>query len=440
MSEDNAFEYPQKATAWTFVIFLTLAYILSYLDRSILGLLIEDIKGELRFEDGYVGILTGPAFGLFYATFGLPLGFLADRTHRTKIVGIGVLFWSFATIATGLAHDFTGLFIARMCVGIGEASLGPCALSIIGDSFSPKERGRPISIYSTSLSLGSGLAGLIGGNVLAWSKAGNTMDWPVLGELTAWRDTLIIVGLPGIIIGLIFLLLPEPSRQTKSNEGGNFGDVFQFVKSRYQIILGIFVLVSVSTIIAYSHTFLASAFFRKFELEPKDFGKINGTINLFVGPLSILLLGYLVDVLRKKGKNKIALQIHFASFISAIIFNGLGLLSPSKEIAFVVFAFGTAALAGITVTGIIALLDVIAPNFRGQVTGLYYMFISLSGLFLGPTSVGFLSSKVFGEQNLHFAVAIIPVIYGIIPLFLMPKIYQSYSSILSINQVKQNGQ
>ena len=123
--------YPSPLRGWSLTLLLTLAYILSYVDRSILGLLIQPIKADLGISDEQVGLLIGLAFGLFYATIGVPLGWLADRARRTWIVASGITLWSAATAVSGLAASFAQLFAARMAVGVGEATLSPCAMSLV---------------------------------------------------------------------------------------------------------------------------------------------------------------------------------------------------------------------------------------------------------------------------------------------------------------------
>jgi len=147
-------------SGWITVAFLTIAYLFSFIDRWILGLLIEPIKADLGLTDTQIGLLLGPAFAIFYATMGLPLGWLADRRNRVRIVAVGIGLWSIATAASGLAKSFIHLFIARMSIGVGEATLSPCAMSIISDSFPREKRSRPIAVYTTALSLGAGLASL----------------------------------------------------------------------------------------------------------------------------------------------------------------------------------------------------------------------------------------------------------------------------------------
>jgi len=210
----DAESQPQSSLAygWLTVGLLTIAYVFSFIDRYVLGLLIEPIKADLGLTDTQIGLLLGPAFAIFYATMGLPLGWLADRKNRVKIVAIGIAVWSIATAASGLARNFTHLFVARMSIGVGEATLSPCAMSIISDSFPPEKRSRPIAVYTMALSVGAGFASLLGAGVLTWAKSGGTMTLPGIGELMPWQATFFIVGLPGLILSVLFFLLREPAR------------------------------------------------------------------------------------------------------------------------------------------------------------------------------------------------------------------------------------
>jgi len=168
---DQTKSYPSQRYAWFLVVLLTIAYVLSFIDRYILGLLVEPIKADLGFTDTQIGLLMGPAFGFVYAVGGLFLGWLADHKRRTLVVAVGVGVWSLATAMTGLAKSFLHVFLARMSVGIGEASLSPSAMSMIKDSFAPENRGKPIAFYTAALSLGAGIASLITATYLGKDRA-----------------------------------------------------------------------------------------------------------------------------------------------------------------------------------------------------------------------------------------------------------------------------
>ena len=204
--------YPSAAAGWFLVVMFTIAYIFSYVDRSILGLLIEPIKAEFGLSDRSIGWLLS-AFTLIYGFVGIFMGWLIDRGKRIWIVSIGVALWSAATVATGTAKNFAQLFAARMGVGVGEATLSPATFSMIGDSFPTEKRGKPIAFYSSALPIGAGLASLLSGAIIAWTAASGSQTLPFFGELSSWRFTLIIVGLPGLVLALFFLFLKEPGRR-----------------------------------------------------------------------------------------------------------------------------------------------------------------------------------------------------------------------------------
>jgi MFS family permease len=248
------------------VILMTVAYMFSFIDRYILGLLIDPIKADLGLSDTQIGLLLGPAFAIFYATMGLPLGYLADRVKRVWIVAIGVFVWSLATVASGFAQKFSQLFIARMGVGVGEATLSPCAISMITDSFSKKDRGKPIGFYTMGMSLGPAVAYLSGAAVLIWAQSVDLVNLPIIGEISPWQLAFIIVGLPGIVLAVLIAMLREPQRTSHKNQNDEeeikITEALKFFIEK-RSALGSFILPAcVMTTIAYSHAWLAPMFER----------------------------------------------------------------------------------------------------------------------------------------------------------------------------------
>ena len=128
------------AANWTLFV-LTAAYVLSFIDRQIISLLVEPMRADLEITDFQIGLLQGLAFAVFYTIMGIPIARLADKYNRKSIIAAGVFFWSLMTAACGLAKNFTSLFLFRMGVGVGEAALSPAAFSILSDSY-PPNRGR----------------------------------------------------------------------------------------------------------------------------------------------------------------------------------------------------------------------------------------------------------------------------------------------------------
>ncbi|WP_427968248.1 MFS transporter [Altererythrobacter sp.] len=191
---------------------LVLVYVINFIDRQILAILAEDIKADLGVSDAQLGFLFGTAFAVFYATFGVAFGRLADVWNRKKLITVGLGFWSLMTVASGLTRSFLPLAFCRFGVGIGEASATPAAFSMLYDYFSPKVRTTVLSIYSGGVYIGMGLGLFLGGSILeAWAAA-----WPHPAQapfgLRGWQVAFMVVGLPGLIMALWVSTLREPVR------------------------------------------------------------------------------------------------------------------------------------------------------------------------------------------------------------------------------------
>ena len=415
--------YPSAAAGWFLVVMLTVGYIFSFVDRYILGLLIEPIKAEFDLSDRSIGWLLS-AFTLVYGFVGIFMGWLVDRGKRLWIVSIGVALWSVATVATGMAKNFVQLFTARMGVGIGEATLSPATFSMIGDSFPTEKRGKPIAFYSAALPIGAGLASLLSGAVIAWTASSGSQSLPYFGELSPWRYTMIIVGLPGLLLALIFLLMKEPARRpaaASSNviSGSGFTDALRYLWDNKALYIGFVLVICAMTAIAYSHGFLAPTFERTWGWSPQKYAYVNGIALLLIGPLNMMIVGSISDWWTKKGVKDASLRILYIGFFIMIPSGVIPLFMPTAELAFLVLCINTIGIGMVSAIGITSLLIITPAQIRGQVVALYYLAISWFGS-LGPIVAGELSSGVFGEDNLRYAVAAIPVIFAIAPLLMMP--------------------
>ena len=442
MNQANTAPYPRAKTAWYMVILLTLAYIISYVDRIVLGLLVDPIQKDLGVSDAQMGYLLGPAFGIFYATMGLPLGWMADRKRRVTIVTCGIAIWSAATAFCGLARSYVHLFLMRMTVGVGEATLSPCSMSMIADSFPIEKRGRAIAVYSTALSLGAFIAYLLGGAVLELMESADRVVFPIIGEIRPWQGVFIIVGLPGLLLALLMMSVREPVRRDlKKGDSSKFRDMLKYVAARPLTFITFMLPFCLMTTIAYAHFWLPTGWIRTFGWETTDFAYVKAFVTLAAGPGTVLIAGALSDrfVVRKRTDAPLIIAI-----VGVMVMVPSGILifvMPNSTLAFVMLGIHLVGIATTTATGVTALLMITPAQFRGQIVAIYYMCISITGLMLGPTTVGVLSDlfskgtigidfidRIFhtlmpiplGDQGLAYAFTAVPLIYGIPVALLAP--------------------
>ncbi len=197
--------------AWYVVGVLTLLYAFSFIDRQIFSLLVGPLRRDLHIGDAKMSLLIGFRFALFYTFFGIPLGRLADIYSRRLIIATGLVLWSGFTASCGLAQTFETMLLLRMGVGVGEAALSPAAYSLITDYF-PRERlATALSVYSMGIYVGSGMAYLLGGLVVAYASTQAMWTIPLLGAVHPWQIIFLMVGLPGIAVAPLLFTVNEPA-------------------------------------------------------------------------------------------------------------------------------------------------------------------------------------------------------------------------------------
>ena len=183
---------------WIVLVALTFVYVLNFLDRQLLGILAKPIQDSLHITDGQLGLIGGLYFAFFYCFIAIPVGWLADRTHRVGVLSLACAIWSGATMACGFAANYTQLVVARMLVGFGEAGGVPPSYAIITDTFPPGKRGTAFGIYNLGPPIGAALGIAFGASIAA------AFDW---------RDAFIAIGVVGIVTAAIVpFIIREPKR------------------------------------------------------------------------------------------------------------------------------------------------------------------------------------------------------------------------------------
>jgi len=433
----NNKQYPKPTYSWTLVILLTIAYVSSFMDRYIIGLLVDPIKETTGASDTTMGFLAS-AFNLTYALIALPMGMLIDRRSRTKIVAIGIFLWSLATLWTGMAKTLVQLFLARMSVGVGEAVLSPASFSMIGDSFPKEKRGLPIAVYSMALILGSALANILASVILPWAEGFGQITMPVFGDLETWQFIFIIVGLPGFLLSLIFLFFREPPRiESSPREGAKQSDAFVYIWKKAPTFFTFVSIFMCMVAIAYGGFFNAPLFDRTWGWDPATYARYNGLSLLLVSPAVYLFFGWLSDRGMAKGIKDMPLKIAIAGLLimvpAAVIFP----LLSNVWAAFGVNVICNIGIGMVSVTGVNALLNIVPGDIRGVVVAAYYFMISFIGGQLSPPLIGWINDAFYAGEGLRYAMAIYPIIFGLPVILLAPWTLKFYRRELKVFEAEQ---
>lgn len=411
-------DYPPAPYAWYVVGVLTLAYMVSFLDRQVMALLIDPIRGDLGLSDTQISLLLGLAFSIFYTVLGIPIGRLADRRSRRGIIAVGITIWCFMTAACGLARNFWQLFLARVGVGVGEAALNPSALSMISDYFPRESRGQAISVYNMGVSLGAGIAYIVGGWIIGIVKSSPPVELPVVGELFAWQTVFLVVGLPGLLIALLMITVREPPRKgriTITDASGretqqiSIAETLRFLGMRWRTYSTHMLGMSVVTIIGYGLFFwVPTLFIRTWNWEITEISYAYGFVNLICGPLGVTIAGTIADRRYKRGVKDSLMRTCLGFMLVFIPASAIAPLMPTGELAILVLIPSAIGGAAVTATGAAALMMYTPNQLRAQVTALYYFVINVLGLTLGPTAVALVTDYGFGDDlALRYSLAIV---------------------------------
>ena len=392
------------AYAWYVVAVLVLAQAFSFLDRMIMGLLVGPIRASFQISDTQYSLLAGLAFSLFYSIMGLPLARIADSKSRRNLIAAGVAVWSVMTALCGLARGFWSLFIARTGVGVGEATLAPGAYSMIADYFPKRILARALSVYMIGVTLGSGVAYMLGGAVVAYLDDIDQVVLPLLGSMQGWQLTFFIVGLPGILVSMLLVAsVREPRRRgvgLDSAESIPLAEVVQYLWRRRRAFAGHIFGISIFIMVVYALNLWGPTYFiRIFGYSPAEAGWVFGLVMIGAGTAGLLLAGSVADAWMQRGTQDAYVRTILLSII-CITPCAVTLGFTTNEIVGIV-AMGLAVFFSACQGGIAGgTLQLMTPNrMRGQVIAIYMLVANLIGLGLGPTVVAATTDYVFGYDE-----------------------------------------
>ena len=361
------------AYAWYALGLLTLVYVLNFLDRTLIYILFTPIKKEMAFSDLQLALLGTTSFVIFYTALGIPFGRLSDRVVRKNMIAGGLAVWSLFSGLTGFAKGFWTMFFCRLMVGVGEATLGPAALSLLSDYFPPSMRATVQGIYSSGIAIGSGLAFFLGG-------------W--LGQSYGWRWAFYFLGFPGLLLAVIVFFLREQRRgQTEvaavRYTSKDWKILFQSVPLRY-LYLGyaLFGLASNNLGI-----WVPSFFVRAHGMSLVLIGTVAGILSIAVGVPVTIFGGYASDRFRRFGKGGRMLFSMCAALASIPLW--LALLFSDNTALLLILNFVLFGLA-LSWLGPAAadVHDIAGPHLRGLGIGIYFSTVNLVAYGVGSPVIG----------------------------------------------------
>lgn len=394
-------DWPRPAYAWYVVAVLTLAYVVSMVDRQILSLLVEPVKADLGINDTAFGLLHGFAFGLFYTLVGVPIAWLADRANRRNIIVSGVFLWSLMTAACGLARGFGTLFLARMGVGVGEAALSPAVLSILADTF-PRERlSAPVSLYTMGAFWGTGMAYVLGGAVVQLVTDQPVTALPLVGEVRSWQLAFFVVAVPGLLLLPLLFTLREPSRRgTVATTGTEAAaGLAEFVRANWRALLSLYAGFSLLVLITVTlFAWTPATFMRRFGWTAPEIGYGFGLVVFCAGSIGINLGGWATDRLASAGRADAPLQVGIASLLVLAPLVALMTNAESGSLGLALCVPVILVLAFPAGAGMAAIQMIVPNRTRARMTALFVLASNLTAM-LGPMLVGLCTDFLFGDPG-----------------------------------------
>jgi len=400
---------------------LTLMYVMSFIDRQIIGILSPFIQAELDFTDGQLGWLKGLAFAFLYAIVGIPIAWLADRYSRKKIITISLIAWSGFTALTGMSSSFLSMFLARMGVGIGEAGGSPPSHSIISDLYPKEKRASALGVYSLGIPIGIGFSYLLAG---------------ALVESLGWRGTLIFLGVAGIGLALILaLVIKEPKRgqldgdnlQLKTVGVGESIMTLAKIPSWFAMCMGIaWVSFGGYAVSAWGVDYILR--FKPEYLPNPDNNNFKwlmfwlGMIHLFGYGAGTYFGAVITEKLAKK-------NVSFYGILpGAVLVIGVPALMAAFWVQSVPLHLALITVyllsAGVYLGPSFAVAQTLAPiNMRAMSTALFFLILNIIALGGGPTLVGVLSERLTEQHGqvhalrLAITTLIVPYALSVIAFF-----------------------
>lgn len=385
-SPSDSTEQASAGYAWFVVFALSLLQIGSYIDRAVINLLVEPMRRDFQINDTDASLLLGFAFAMFYAVTAVPIGRLADTHKRTTIVVVSVIFWSLATLGCMIAEGYGQLFVARMMVGLGEAALVPAGLSILGDYFRPGKLAKASACLTAASFIGSGVALMFGGAVLARLPADPYVTVPLVGEVRTWQLAFGFAALPSLASLAVFTFVREPRRQgVVAVDQPRLGEIFAYLRSDARLWLCIFTGMAALNAMQFGlAAWIPTFFIRAHGWSAAEIGQVYGACFLIFAPIGTIGGGFLCDYLFPRFGARAFLITAVTSSLLAIptvlLFATVGNATVSAWLLIPLTVFGTLPFGAV-----VSSIPSLAPNrMRAQLVAIYMLVGTVVGQGGGP--------------------------------------------------------
>lgn len=388
---------------WVLLLTLTLVYIVSFIDRGAISLVVGPIKQDLGATDLEISWLLGLSFMLLYSVLGIPAGYLVDLYRRKYLLSGAILMWSGVQMLCGLSNTYWHLFLARIGLGVGEAMLPPAASSMIRDAFPAERRGLAFGVYNMGPMLGSGLALILGAALLNMATSGKLAGIPLLGGLKPWQFVLIVPGLLGVPIALIMLLVREPARRDMPANAARvtYPDALRFAWQHRGVYAPLWIAICLYGIaIGSQMAWLPEIINRSTGIARPVIGQTLGAVSLVASPLGLLFWGSVADKLQKKrGWADAPVRVAMGSTAVAALITACFPLIQNPQLGAIAYGAQTFFFVMFAVAGGATMANFTPGNMMGKLTALYYLVTNLLGLAMGPTVIALVAKLCFDGPN-----------------------------------------
>ena len=392
---------------WWILTILTLIYSFSWLDRQIIVMLVDPIRQELGLSDMAMSIILGPAFGLCYVAFGIPLGWAADRFDGRVVIMLGLLLWSAATSLTALASSFAMLFAMRLLVAVGEAALTPAAHAMLTGAFPRRQLGTVMAVYSASPKIGTSAAYALGGLLIAAFMSQGAEAVGPFGTLSPWRHVYLFVGLPGFLLAALLFTFRAPDRAERVAQPGSAG-IRTFLWQERRLLLPLlagFCAVSIPSIALQS--WVPTYMGRHFGWSPGHYGPIIGLIT-GVSAFAVVAKGGIMDWLYRRGVTDAPLRFYtwLLAIFTPLAVAAFFLRDPVQFLILYGLVQIVAVPYGLYMATSVQMVT--PPHLRAQVSAVALLAGNLLSMMFGPTLAAVLTNLLFGDPaSLGWSLAII---------------------------------